>query len=451
MTEMLDRTTRSVHSLDILVGSLWDTTQVNTLTVAVPVFILSVMVYVLGALLFVVPSKRRCSRGNSAKWSLIDFMFRGLAVCVLCGGLWISIFPDAANAICKTSEISSLSSVASPTSIPSYSFLTLSASAESESPSASESLSESELARHTDCSSLISVPTSSLFSTFIFQHLLQLGVYLKITPIQTCSRISLLLSVFTACIWVDAYYVTNVRRRLLRYTRLLLVLFAVTLHTAYFVNVYTGDTNLRLFAFALELREYLDSMIRTWIWSLPFVGYMWWIWQRCSPMLSIISCIIPSQTVYCVHLSALTAMKESAKYYEMSIVGTLLLIVMNYIDFSGMASSLLYHTYYNNFDVYILRFLGGADIDYKDEEGYSLLVRSCANGNSSIARRLIKDGADVTTRNRHGFTALMCCAITGLPQVAASILNTLQGRRVHVPHQQRHYNISHYPFLVPLR
>ena len=66
----------------------------------------------------------------------------------------------------------------------------------------------------------------------------------------------------------------------------------------------------------------------------------------------------------------------------------------------------------------------GADTDYSDENGFTVLYYSCANGHTEVATLLLDRGAAVDrARDEHGRTALMVSCVKGHTEAAALLLD----------------------------
>lgn len=64
----------------------------------------------------------------------------------------------------------------------------------------------------------------------------------------------------------------------------------------------------------------------------------------------------------------------------------------------------------------------GADVNAKDNNGATALIRSAWEGDYELAELLLKHGADVNARNNDGCTALMFAAFDGHPKVAELLI-----------------------------
>ena len=55
----------------------------------------------------------------------------------------------------------------------------------------------------------------------------------------------------------------------------------------------------------------------------------------------------------------------------------------------------------------------GADGNYTDKTGNTVLMQACLEGRDSIVRELLKAGADINRKNREGSSALSCSIYSG--------------------------------------
>ncbi len=64
----------------------------------------------------------------------------------------------------------------------------------------------------------------------------------------------------------------------------------------------------------------------------------------------------------------------------------------------------------------------GADVNARDKDGYTALMRACANGHTDTARLLIEKGADVKAKSEDGKTALMAACANGHTDTAQLLI-----------------------------
>ncbi len=60
----------------------------------------------------------------------------------------------------------------------------------------------------------------------------------------------------------------------------------------------------------------------------------------------------------------------------------------------------------------------GADVEVKDEKGWTPLMWACAKGHADVARLMIENGADIEAKSEDGSTALMFACWKGHADVA---------------------------------
>eukprot|EP00757_Euglenozoa_sp_SAG-D1_P016959 gene16959-22868_t len=64
----------------------------------------------------------------------------------------------------------------------------------------------------------------------------------------------------------------------------------------------------------------------------------------------------------------------------------------------------------------------GADIQAKNQDGYTALMRACANGHSNVVETLLRAGADIQAKTQRGWTALMRACANGHSNVVEMLL-----------------------------
>ena len=64
----------------------------------------------------------------------------------------------------------------------------------------------------------------------------------------------------------------------------------------------------------------------------------------------------------------------------------------------------------------------GADVNAKDNDGWTALLAAAANSNPDIVSVLLKAGADVDEKDERGWTALMTAAATNTGPEIVSVL-----------------------------
>jgi len=64
----------------------------------------------------------------------------------------------------------------------------------------------------------------------------------------------------------------------------------------------------------------------------------------------------------------------------------------------------------------------GADVNARDEDGWTALIKASYNGYEGIAELLIEYGADVNAQNKYGDTALIYACWNGHKEVAELLL-----------------------------
>jgi ankyrin repeat protein len=64
----------------------------------------------------------------------------------------------------------------------------------------------------------------------------------------------------------------------------------------------------------------------------------------------------------------------------------------------------------------------GANIEAKDEDGWTPLIYAARNGHTPTCALLLEKGADIKAKNDYGWTALMCAAANGYTPTCALLL-----------------------------
>eukprot|EP00757_Euglenozoa_sp_SAG-D1_P022366 gene22366-8885_t len=64
----------------------------------------------------------------------------------------------------------------------------------------------------------------------------------------------------------------------------------------------------------------------------------------------------------------------------------------------------------------------GADIEAKDQDGWTALLIACHNGHSDVVEMLLQAGADIEAKDQHGWTALMEACHYGHSNVVEMLL-----------------------------
>lgn len=65
----------------------------------------------------------------------------------------------------------------------------------------------------------------------------------------------------------------------------------------------------------------------------------------------------------------------------------------------------------------------GADVNARDQEGWTALMRASWHGDAGIAELLLNQGADVNAKDHDGLTALMHASWKGRSRVAELLLH----------------------------
>jgi len=101
------------------------------------------------------------------------------------------------------------------------------------------------------------------------------------------------------------------------------------------------------------------------------------------------------------------------------LIKTLYLAEHENIDLNGLLSIALAE---GDIETIKLLIVAGANIDLKDENGETLLMKAIGSGNIVLFKILIETGADVNARNNYGYTALMWAVDSGNREAVFSLL-----------------------------
>ncbi len=64
----------------------------------------------------------------------------------------------------------------------------------------------------------------------------------------------------------------------------------------------------------------------------------------------------------------------------------------------------------------------GADVNYQDQDGVTVLIYAARTGNTAIAKLLLEKGATLNLQKKDGWTALMMAVLTNHPEVVQLLL-----------------------------